>query len=135
MVSALARGVPVISARQMLAVARRTEWIIVREPGMGREPTDVRNPVGAGADGLRAMVPSTTPTGPLTGVQRDGIAVSHTLETIKGIEVRGLRRATGVYQVTYGVDDAAAHLGRLGDARRGHDDDLLGHQRGEHLAC
>jgi hypothetical protein len=60
--------------------------------------------VGAGAGGLRALVPASTPSGALTGVQRDGSAVPHTLQTIKGVEYAVFPADAGGYQVAYGVD-------------------------------
>jgi hypothetical protein len=102
--SALARGVPVVSARQML------EWLDGRNGSSFSNMTWAGNilsfqiQVGAGADGLRALVPSSTPLGALTGVQRDGAAVPHTLQTIKGVEYAVFAAQPGSYQVAYGVD-------------------------------
>lgn len=102
--SALARGVPVVSARQML------EWLD------GRNGSSFENIawagstlsfqvlVGAGAGGLHVMVPAASPSGALTGVQRDGVHVPYTLQTVKGVEYATFPGDTGSYQVAYGVD-------------------------------
>ena len=103
--SAQARGVPIVSARQML------HWLD------GRNGSSFRNlvfsggvlsfsiEVGANANGLRAMLPTTTASGtPLTGIQRNGAAISHTVERIKGVEYAIFPADQGSYAAAYGVD-------------------------------
>ena len=103
--SAQARGVPIVSARQML------QWLD------GRNGSSFRNlvfsggvlsfsiDVGANANGLRAMLPTTTAAGSaLTGIQRNGAAIAHTVETIKGVEYAIFPAEAGSYAAAYGVD-------------------------------
>jgi hypothetical protein len=75
--AAKARGVPVVSARQMLT------WLDGRNASSfqglafngGRLTFSVA--AGGGATGLQAMLPASGPTGALQGIARDGQAVSY----------------------------------------------------------
>ena len=62
--------------------------------------------VGAGANGLRAMVPTPSAAGQLTGIERGGSAVAFTTETIKGVAYAIFEATAGAYVATYGVDQA-----------------------------
>ncbi len=70
--SAQARGVPVVSSRQML------EWVDGRNGSSfdglswNGNTLEFSIDVGAGANGLRAMVPTSSAAGALTGVTRNG---------------------------------------------------------------
>jgi hypothetical protein len=92
--SALARGVPVVSARQMLT------WLDGRNGSSfdgiawnGNELSFTIE-VGAGANGLRAMVPVNSEAGVLTGVTRDGNPIATTNQTIKGVEYAFVETST-----------------------------------------
>ena len=63
--------------------------------------------VGAGANGLQAMVPTTAAVGPLTSLTRSGAGVSFTRQTIKGIEYAVFTAAPGTYQAAYTSDTTA----------------------------
>ena len=101
--SAQARGVPVVSARQMLDVARRPQRLVVRRPDLERRRADLRIAIGAGANGLQAMLPTQGGGSPLTGLTRDGVAVPYTTETIKGVAYAVFTAQPGTHQVSYGV--------------------------------
>ena len=103
--SALARGVPVISARQML------EWLDGRNgssfgsmtwDGIGMKLSFTVQ-AATGASGLRAMVP-TSPTLGVASVTRNGSPVAYTTRTIKGISYAVFPALAGSYQVTFGSD-------------------------------
>jgi Purple acid Phosphatase, N-terminal domain len=63
--------------------------------------------VGAGANGLRAMVPTDSEAGPLAGVERNGVAVATTTETIKGVEYAFFAASAGQYAASYETDTTA----------------------------
>ena len=98
--SALARGVPVVSSRQML------EWLDGRNGSSfdgltwSNDKLEFSIDVGAGANGLRAMVPTTSEAGTLTGVERNGNPVATTQPDDQGRRVRvhrgGPRQLRGV---------------------------------------
>ncbi|HET9667043.1 MAG TPA: Ig-like domain-containing protein, partial [Desertimonas sp.] len=103
--SALARDVPVVSGSQLL------EWVDGRNASSfdsiswsGNELSFTIE-VGAGANGLRAMVPTSSDVGELTGVTRNGTPISTTTETIKGVEYAFFNATTGDYEATYAVDE------------------------------
>jgi hypothetical protein len=58
--------------------------------------------VGAGANGLQALLPARSASGTLTIISRGGVPVSYTLQTIKGIEYAVFTATAGAYQATYG---------------------------------
>ncbi len=99
--SAQSRGVPIVSARQML------EWVDARNDSSfggiawaGDKLTFTIDPAAA-ANGLRAMVPSTSAAGELTGVERGGSPVTTTTRTIKGIEYAFIDAEAGSYEASY----------------------------------
>ena len=104
--SALANDVPVVSARQML------DWLDGRNSSSfgalawnaGTLTFTIQ--VGAGANGLRAMLPTSSATGQLTGIERGGNAVAFTTETIKGVSYAIFEATAGSYAATYGVDQS-----------------------------
>ena len=95
--SALARSVPVISAQQLLT------WLD------GRNGSSFGNivwngttlgftmAVGAGANGLEAMIPSGVGASVLTGITRAGSPVGFRVETIKGVSYAIFTAAAGSY--------------------------------------
>jgi hypothetical protein len=102
--SAQARGVPLISAKQL------TTWLD------GRNSSSYSNiswsgsslsftvKVGTGANGLTGMVPTVGPSGrSLLLLSKSGVPVSFTKTTIKGVEYAMFSAASGGYVATYGV--------------------------------
>src|SRR6185295_8784984 len=83
--SAQARGVPVISARQML------DWLDGRNGSTFQSIVwngsllSFNIAVGAGANGLRALVPANVGASPITGITLNGSALGYSLQTIKGV--------------------------------------------------
>ena len=100
--SAQARGVPIVSARQMLT------WV----DGRNRSSFDSLNwsghvlgfsiSPGSGANGLRAMLPMTSASGDLITLERGGTPVAISTQTIKGIKYAFFDAAAGPYTATYG---------------------------------
>ena len=110
------RGVPVISARQML------EWLDGRNDSSFGELAFSGNRLrfsvqrgGAGARGLEAMLPVAGPTGELSTVTRGGAEITTAARTVKGIEYAVFDAAAGDYD-----SDVRHGAGRSRAAR--HDD-------------
>ncbi len=102
--SAQARGVPVVSGRQML------EWLDGRNAstfsattwdGTALEFAVTQAPK---ARNLRALLPSTTAAGSLATLTRDGLPETFVLETIKGAEYAVFAAESGSYVATYAPD-------------------------------
>ncbi len=99
--AAQARGVPIIAARQLL------EWLDGRNGSSFGALTWSGNAlsfsiaVGAGGNGLQAMLPTTVSGGALTTLTVNGTAVPFTRQTIKGIEYAIFSVVAGTYQATY----------------------------------
>jgi hypothetical protein len=100
--TALARGVAVVSAAQML------DWLDGRNASSVTAGTFVNGlrtfqvSADARARNLVLMVPAQSAAGPLTEIRRDGSAVPFTLETIKGVEYALLPAASGTYAAQFG---------------------------------
>ena len=100
--AAQARSVPIISARQAL------RWVEGRDGSSFREFTwsggnlGFTVTVGAGANGLRGMLPVQSAAGPLTSLTRDGQPVTLTSQTIKGVQYGFFNATAGRYQAHYG---------------------------------
>ncbi|MFY9975430.1 MAG: DUF4082 domain-containing protein, partial [Chromatiaceae bacterium] len=105
--SALARGVPIITSRQLL------QWLDGRDnSSFGSIAWDGATlsftvTAGDGANGLEALVPMYSSTGVVSSVRRDGAETPYTLVSRKGVEYASFSATTGVYEVTYGVDTVA----------------------------
>ena len=84
--AAKARGVPVVSSKQMLT------WLDGRNvssfDGLGFSSNVLQFSIqpGTGANGLQAMLPVEGPTGALTGVKRGGATVTTTTRTVGGTD-------------------------------------------------
>jgi hypothetical protein len=107
--SAQARGVPVVSAAQMLA------WLDGRnassfgaqswnDGGSGGKVLTFTVAVGSGANGLQAMLPTTSGVGALTGIKLGGNPISYTTQTIDGAGYAFFNASAGSYEATYAVD-------------------------------
>jgi hypothetical protein len=105
--AAQARGVPVISAEQLL------DWVDGRDNssfgGLGFDGTRLRFTLhqAAGARGLEAMVPAAAPAGALSSLTRNGAPVPTGARGVKGIEYLTFAAAPGDYVATYGPGGAA----------------------------
>jgi hypothetical protein len=98
---AQARGVPVVSAVQML------EWLDGRNgssfKGLRFEAGQLRFTIetATGARGLQAMVPTRSAGGRLVGLTRDGMPVSTSSRSVKGIDYEVFDAPAGEYVATY----------------------------------
>jgi hypothetical protein len=98
---AVQRGVPVVSAEQML------DWLDGRNDSSfqglsftgGRLQFTVAR--AGGARGLEAMVPASAGGGALLGLTRDGAAVAPTARTVKGVDYAVFDAAPGAYVASY----------------------------------
>ena len=99
--SALTRGVPIVTARQMLT------WLDGRNGSKFGSITWSGNALtftitaATGSNGLRAMLPNTTAAGTLASLTMGGNPVSFTTETLKGIPYAVFNASSGSYVATY----------------------------------
>jgi hypothetical protein len=99
--SALTRGVPVITARQLLTWLDGRNGSAIGDHTWSGGTLSFTVTAATGADGLQAMLPLTTPAGTLTGLTFAGSPLATTTETIKGITYAVFPAATGAYQATW----------------------------------
>jgi hypothetical protein len=103
--SALARGVPIVSARQMLTWLDGRNGSSFGSIAWSSGTLTFTIAPGAGANGLTAMVPTASGSGgTLTTLTRDGANVTFTTQTIKGLEYAFFSADAGSYAATYVVD-------------------------------
>ncbi|WP_405361500.1 Ig-like domain-containing protein [Kitasatospora sp. NBC_00085] len=100
--AAKARGVPVVSGRQMLT------WLDARNGSafskLAWSGSSLTFDITGGANGLRAMLPVSAASGTLTGISSGGRAVPYRIETIKGVSYAFFDGAVGSYTASYGRD-------------------------------
>ena len=113
--SAQARGVPVVSSRQMLEWVDGRNGVLVRGICRGAatrsssRSTSAPAPTGCGRWCRRAPRP-----GALTGVTRNGNPIATTPQTIKGVEYAFIDAAPGAYEATYDVDQTGPAISNVG---------------------
>ncbi len=99
--SAVARGIPVISAKQMLT------WLDGRNNSTFSALTRSGNTetftitAATGSTGLYALLPTQSLGGSLSTLTRAGTAVTFTRQTIKGVEYAVFAATAGAYTATY----------------------------------
>ena len=139
--AAQARGVPVISYKQLLDWVDGRDDSTIRGLSWNAGTFTFTTTVGAGANGLQTLLPMQGPSGTLSAISRGGSPVAYTVETIKGIQyavfdaatrhVRGdvlleelreaesapapLGRRAGAREVDDVVPDGARELGEVGE--------------------
>jgi len=102
--SALARGVPIVSSRQMLT------WLDARNNSSFGSLTWNGSSLNftiaqdAAAVGLSAMLPNHTAAGAITAITRNGSPVAFAVQTIKGIQYATFPGIAGAYAATYAAD-------------------------------
>jgi len=99
--SAKARGVPIVTARQMLTWVDGRNGSSFQAIGWNGTTLTFSVAVGTGANGLQIMVPTTVAAGTLTGITLNSTPVVFTKQTIKGVEYAIATVAAGTYQATY----------------------------------
>jgi hypothetical protein len=114
--AAQSRGVPIVSARQMLQWLDGRNGSSFNSLSWNGNDLDFTIDVGAGANGLRGMVPTSSSVGALTAVKRNGTSIPMTTQTIKGVDYAFFDATAGSYEATYAVDDTAPVISNLADA-------------------
>ena len=105
--SALARGVPIVSSKQMM------DWLDGRNSSsfesLAWDGHSLSFNVSAdpNANGLETLVPMQSSGGILTSVTRDGSTVPFTADLVKGIDYARFSTSSGAYVATYAVDTAS----------------------------
>jgi hypothetical protein len=105
--SAKARGVPVVSAQQMLTWLDGRNGSTFSSIQYASNVLSFRVAVGAGATALRGMVPTAFGGSTLQSMTRDGATLPFTRETIKGVEYAFFAAGAGAYTASYGADTTA----------------------------
>ncbi|MGA5703507.1 Ig-like domain-containing protein [Peterkaempfera bronchialis] len=100
--AAKARGVPVVSGRQMLT------WLDTRNNStftdLAWQGNKLTFAVAGGANGLRGMVPVSSTGGSLAGISYGGSGIPYRIETVKGVPYAFFDAKVGSYTATYGQD-------------------------------
>jgi hypothetical protein len=99
--SAQARGIPVISARQLLTWLDGRNGSAFQNLTWNGSALSFSVSVGTGANGLQTMLPTTSGAGTLASLTLNGSPVTFTRQTIKGIEYAMFQVASGTYLATY----------------------------------
>ena len=99
--SALARGVPVVSAKQMLTWLDGRNASSFRNLTWNNETLDFEIVASADAIGIQAMLPIISNQSQLVNIMRNGSTVPSTKETIKGIEYAVFDAQPGSYSASY----------------------------------
>ncbi len=119
MASAIAHGVPVISASQLLTWLDGRNGSSYSDLSWAGNTLSFKVNVGAGANGLTGMVPTTGTGGTtLTGLTRGGSPVSFTTTVIKGVSYAMFLAQPGSYTATYAAPPPAP-AGLRGSAVQG----------------
>lgn len=101
--SAKKRGVPVISARQMLTWLDGRGTSSFQSLAWDGEALTFKVAAGSGARGLNAMIPLTSGGRRLSGMTKDGVPARYKEESIKGVSYIVFPADSGTYRVTYGT--------------------------------
>ena len=102
--SAIARGIPVVSAKQMLDWLDGRNGSAFGSVAFNAGALTFTINAAAGSTGLTAMIPAQARGGALMGISRDGSAVNSTTQVIKGVAYAVFDAAVGTYTATYAVD-------------------------------
>ncbi len=105
--SARARGVPIVSAKQMLTWLdgrNASSFGAIAFNGGTLSFTVTKD---ASANGLQAMLPLRSGSALLLGLTREGATVSYSVNTVKGVDYAFFAAESGSYAATYGVDSTA----------------------------
>jgi hypothetical protein len=100
---ALQRGVPVVSAVQMLNWIDGRNGSAFRNVSYSAQRLRFTVDAGAGARGLQAMLPARTASGPLSSLTRNGVPVIAPIRRVKGMDYAFFSAADGNYVATYGA--------------------------------
>lgn len=105
--SAQARGVPIVSGKQLLTWVDGRNASSYGDVAWSANTLTFKVAVGAGANGLTGMVPTAGPNGTqLVSLSRGGGTVTTRTETIKGLEYAIFSAAAGSYTASYAAPGA-----------------------------
>ncbi len=99
--SAQSRGVPVISAAQLLTWLDGRNGSSFTSLSWSGNTLSFSISIATGANGLQAMLPASASSGLLGNLTLNGSPVSYTLQTIKGISYAVFTAGAGTYQASY----------------------------------
>jgi len=99
--SAQARGVPVISYKQLLTWTDGRNASTIRGLNWSAGTFTFVTTVGAGANGLQTLLPTQGPTGTLSALTCGGSTQPYTMQTIKGVQYAIFDTVTGTCRATY----------------------------------
>jgi hypothetical protein len=99
--SAQARGVPIISYKQLLDWVDGRNNSTIRALSMTGGTLRFSTTVASGANGLQTVLPTQGPSGTLSALSCGGSPVSYSLQTIKGIQYAMFDATTGTCEATY----------------------------------
>jgi hypothetical protein len=102
--SAQARGVPVISSKQLLRWLDGRNNSAFSNLSWGANALTFTVALARGTTGIQAMVPASSAAGALTGVSRNGVSVGYTVQTIKGVSYAMFAALAGDYRAEYNTD-------------------------------
>ena len=102
--AATARNVPVITAKQMLDWLDGRNASAFQSLSWGGNVLSFNISVGANANGLYALLPTSASSGGLTGLLYNGSPLTFTTQTIKGVTYAVFPAGAGAYQASYGGD-------------------------------
>jgi len=111
--SAQARGVPVVSALQMLTWLDGRNSSSFGSLSWNGSTLSFTIAVGTGAKNLQAMVPTSSGAGLLTSISLNGTPIAFTTQTIKGVQYAFFRASVGSYQATYATSGGPVTLSSL----------------------
>ena len=99
--AAQARGVPVISYKQLLDWVDGRDASTIRGLSWNAGTLTFTTTVGAGANGLQTLLPTQGPSGTLSSISSGGSPVQYTVQVVKGIQYAVFGAATATYEATY----------------------------------
>jgi PKD repeat protein len=105
--SAQARGIPVVSSKQMLTWLDGRNGSAFRNVSWSGSTLGFTVSVATGARNMQAILPFLAASGQLMTLTRDGSPVAFTTEVIKGINYAQFPAAAGNYAAIYGTDTTA----------------------------
>ena len=102
--SVLARGVPMVSSRQLLTWLDGRNASSFKNLAWASSSLSFDIAMGEGANGLTALLPTAGPGGSvLSGITRAGTPLAYTTKLIKGIEYAEFAAQPGSHVATYGA--------------------------------
>jgi hypothetical protein len=99
--SAQSRGIPIVSARQMLAWLNGRDATAVAAMSWDGGALGFTVQPGVGAAGLQVMVPARSSAGRVMAVSRGGQPLTFSTQTVKGVEYATFDAVAGTYEVRY----------------------------------